>query len=581
MISTPGFRYFTLVIISALFICFGATFAQAAKPEKMKVPPGHAVRDNAHQRICSRLRMSIERRPYTFLKLPPFCDDAEEEVPEVDLSALPPSVLAGATTTLSWTSMRADSCNASGGWSGAKSLNGNEIVTVNATTTYTLTCANDENNASDSVTVNITPPPQPPPPPPPPPTPDLEFSASPTLVMKDATSTLTWDSTNTTSCVASNGWSGSKALDGNEIVTVHATSTYTLACGNGTATSTKSATVDVIVPPAPELELDASPDTVTIGATSTLMWNSSNATHCDASGAWNGMKSLDGNEIVTVNATSTYTLACGNGTSTSTKSVTVNAVPLPPPIVDVSANPLNIVSGATSTLTWSSMHAESCTASNGWSGAKALSGNEIVSPAATTTYSLSCFGNSATTTNSTTVSVFPASTTVNHVLISEVYYDTDASHGVEPSNEWIELYNPTASVIDLSGWTIWDSATSSHDTLPFGTSIATGGFLFITPTSATSTSSFWSIPSTTPIVVVSGASLGSNGLANAGDAVRLLDNATTTIDAMSYGTNISIFDPSVAATSTSGRSLYRTNLATDTDSASDWGILITPTPGSF
>ncbi|HEV8357818.1 MAG TPA: hypothetical protein VGQ17_13780 [Gemmatimonadales bacterium] len=81
---------------------------------------------------------------------------------------------------------------------------------------------------------------------------------------------------------------------------------------------------------------------------------------------------------------------------------------LAPPIVTFSASPAFITSDQSSTLTWSSAKATSCSASGGWSGPKALSGSEAVSPAANTTYTLSCTGDNGTATKSVTVTLTTA-----------------------------------------------------------------------------------------------------------------------------------------------------------------------------
>ena len=44
----------------------------------------------------------------------------------------------------------------------------------------------------------------------------------------------------------------------------------------------------------------------------------------------------------------------------------------------------------------------------------------------------------------------------NHLLISEVYYDTIGDDNIE---EWIEIYNPTPNSIDLSNYKIGDEET--------------------------------------------------------------------------------------------------------------------------
>lgn len=63
--------------------------------------------------------------------------------------------------------------------------------------------------------------------------------------------TLTWSSTNATSCTASNGWSGSRPTSGTEQVgPISAATTYALACNNGGTPVSASTTVGLTAPPA-------------------------------------------------------------------------------------------------------------------------------------------------------------------------------------------------------------------------------------------------------------------------------------------------------------------------------------------
>ncbi len=368
--------------------------------------------DDKKKDICDRFENRFHSR-FPWAKGPSFCRDGNggnggnQNAPDVSITADPMVVTAGGSSLLSWDSDNATSCTASGGWSGTKSLSGSQSVTVNATTTYSLSCKNAKGTTTESVTVNVIPVVVPPPP-----APTVTLNASPLTVQVSATSTITWSSTNANACVASNGWSGSKATSGNQVVTVNATTTYTLACGNGMATDTKSVTVNatpvpVIPLPTPTVEITADPDHVASGGASILAWNSTNATACEASNGWSGAKSLSGNTVVNPTATTTYTLTCGNGQSTSTDSVTIAVYPMP--TLTLSALPLQILAGATSTLSWNSEFTTSCTASDGWSGAQNLSGNLIVAPNATTTYTLSCSGLGGIIMASTTIEVTPNS----------------------------------------------------------------------------------------------------------------------------------------------------------------------------
>ncbi len=77
-------------------------------------------------------------------------------IPEVSLSASPTSVIAGQASTLTWSSSNANSCVASGNWSGTKTISGSESAgSLNTTSSYTLTCTGTGGTASKSVMVNV------------------------------------------------------------------------------------------------------------------------------------------------------------------------------------------------------------------------------------------------------------------------------------------------------------------------------------------------------------------------------------------------------------------------------------------
>jgi hypothetical protein len=90
-----------------------------------------------------------------------YCEGDEEDV-NVDLKANnsdgPITLNFRDYLTLSWTSQNATSCQASGDWSGSKSISGSQTVQLNSVKTYifTLTCQNSSNQtATDSVQVNV------------------------------------------------------------------------------------------------------------------------------------------------------------------------------------------------------------------------------------------------------------------------------------------------------------------------------------------------------------------------------------------------------------------------------------------
>jgi hypothetical protein len=80
----------------------------------------------------------------------------------------------------------------------------------------------------------------------------------------------------------------------------------------------------------------------------------------------------------------------------------------------------------------------------------------------------------------------------DHVVISEVY--VNAAGSTESDNEWVELYNPTASEVNISGWKI-DTATYQPDaTLPAGVKIPPYGFYLIGDKGWTPDNSSWPTP---------------------------------------------------------------------------------------
>ncbi len=243
--------------------------------------------------------------------------------------------------------------------------------------------------------------------------PTVSLSASPTSVPAGGASTLTWSSSNANACTASGGWSGNRPTSGTERRTIDVSSTFTLTCSNTQGQSaSRSVTVTVAaVPPAPTLTFRAWPTRIGPGDNTSLIWNSQNTTGCVASGAWAGNKAPSG-ELVSalLHSSAGFNLDCTGPGGTISRSVSVTVDPtLPPrPLVTMALNPWGVTltpqycaehgitpancTGST-VISWSTTHATSCAASDGWSGTKPLSGQVTLSGiAATKIYRLSCTG---------------------------------------------------------------------------------------------------------------------------------------------------------------------------------------------
>jgi hypothetical protein len=247
--------------------------------------------------------------------------------------------------------------------------------------------------------------------------PILSLSASPTSVAPGGLSTLTWSTTNVTSCTASNvgaegsSWSGPKPTSGQDVRgPLTATATYSLACTGPGGTASQSVTIAVSTapPPAPTVNLTATPASITSGQSTTLAWSSTNATSCSASGAWTGSQEVSGQLAVSPTSTATYFLSCTGAGGTASKSVTVTVAAIPAPTVNLNADPLSIIAGQSFTLSWSSLNVTSCTATGGWSGTQPLSGLLVVLTTTTRTYTLTCTGAGGSAAKSVTVTVTAA-----------------------------------------------------------------------------------------------------------------------------------------------------------------------------
>jgi plastocyanin len=154
---------------------------------------------------------------------------------------------------------------------------------------------------------------------------------------------------------------------------------------------------------------------VAVGKSTTISWSSANATSCTASGSWSGTLAAQGIQTITPAAvgTETFALACLNlgGPSTQVSaSLKATAAIVVPPAPTLTLGASTIRADTTTSITWSSTGATSCTASGnsnalltGWQGTQAASATFTITPDAVGTfvYSLYCSnaaGNSPTTT---------------------------------------------------------------------------------------------------------------------------------------------------------------------------------------
>ncbi len=163
---------------------------------------------------------------------------ADVVAPTVTLNG-PGSITIPGSIGLSWNTQNANSCVASGSWSGTKNVNGSETVLQSTTLAnrgtrdYTLTCYNGSKStkATASVTIKAVP--------------ICSFTASSNSVTPPQSATLTWDCSYANSCSINSGVGTVNARSGSVTVRPTATTTYTLTCSSSDASMPFTQTINV------------------------------------------------------------------------------------------------------------------------------------------------------------------------------------------------------------------------------------------------------------------------------------------------------------------------------------------------
>lgn len=173
---------------------------------------------------------------------------------DVTLTARPETINSGETAKLSWVSINATNCSASGdgeswGWSGIRPTSGTQTTPpLTSNQTYIIKCTGRNGSSSKKITVNVSSTAT---------APSISFSTIPTTVPYGGKATLAWRISNANSCITSNSgsypeWTGVlplKSLSGGLKTTppLTSTGTFTITCTNGaggsTATTTKNVTI--------------------------------------------------------------------------------------------------------------------------------------------------------------------------------------------------------------------------------------------------------------------------------------------------------------------------------------------------
>ncbi|MBX4197186.1 hypothetical protein KW801_01360 [Candidatus Saccharibacteria bacterium] len=156
--------------------------------------------------------------------------------------------------------------------------------------------------------------------------------------------------------------------------------------------------------PAMTVSLDGS-NVLASTAVSSTSWTSYSANLANTIGT--------GNHNLAISFSNDYTKTHGNKIQCSrdlyvdiTNFYGPNPLPTPAPTVSLSVSPSNVTAGQASTLTWNSANADSCTASDAWSGPQSTQGSTSTGALnQTSTYTLSCSGLGGSTTAKAVVTV--------------------------------------------------------------------------------------------------------------------------------------------------------------------------------
>jgi uncharacterized repeat protein (TIGR01451 family) len=243
----------------------------------------------------------------------------------VSCSASPSTADVGETVT--WTATVQNNIGVTTyDWSGTQGLSGSSSSvtksygsqgTKNATVTVEAENATESGTCSVSVTVggggsSAT----------------ADISASPTEILVGESSTLTWSSTNASSCTGT-GFSTGGSTSGTATVTPTSDATYQVSCGG----ASDFADVEVLQPNI-TITADGEADSVRVPKNEVvnIVWHAEDTDSCDVVGPGVLVNNatddpLDGNTDVTITERSVYTITCEASTETFVESVTVNIPP--------------------------------------------------------------------------------------------------------------------------------------------------------------------------------------------------------------------------------------------------------------
>ena len=303
--------------------------------------------------------------------------------PAVTFVASPALIKTGEPATLSWTTDRATACTIEPNI-GDVPLTGSLAVAPDKNTAYTLTAIGPGGNTRKIATITYV-------------KPTATIHADPEhLEAVGQAAVLTWVFSNADTCEIDQGI-GEVQLGGRAVVAPTQTTTYTITATGSGGIAKHRVTVAYT---RPTVAIQADREILDEGETATLTWAVDNADTCEIDQGI-GEVQPGGSVVVDPDRSTTYTITVSGPGGRATDRVTVTC---PAPTVQIQVDPDAVVEGQPAALTWQADHAATCVVEPDI-GAVELTGSLGLSPAITTTYTVTASGRGGTSSARTTLAV--------------------------------------------------------------------------------------------------------------------------------------------------------------------------------
>lgn len=405
------------------------------------------------------------------------------------------------------------------------------------------------------------------------------FTASTNQIVINSPVTLSWNVTNATSINIQPGVGTVGSASGNDIVSPRTNTTYTLTAGNALAVRLQQVTVlvDQLRPTADNQSVTALVNQAKAITLTGSDPQGSNLTYTVVSTPAHG--NLTGVvPNVTFNPTpgfvgnDQFTFKVNDGefdSAPATISIQVLAPPTAPADITISttnispsANPGSFIASFKA-IDINPTDTHSYTLVSGFgSNARFLIASNVLIAGETfvgTNFSIRVRATDSGSLWSERTFNLSVTTNIDSIVINEIQYNPDENTVLE---EFIELYNPTASAVDAS---LWELSGAVDYTFPPGSVIPGHGFLVVAQDPATILARYG----------VTAIGPWTGGLSSEGEEIVLEDADGEQIDAVDYRSEF----PWPISADGAGASMALVNPDLDNDLGSSWRSQTPPTPG--